>query len=41
MVEEWIDAEERRREWGEEYTAQNTLLHDLVSHPWKRLVANH
>ena len=30
-VEEWMDPEEMRREWGEEYAAQNSLLHSLVS----------
>jgi len=30
-VEEWMDPEEMRREWGEEYATQNSLLHNLVS----------
>lgn len=28
--EQWIDEEEMRREWGEAYTEQNSLLHNLV-----------
>lgn len=27
--EQWIDEEEMRREWGEAYTEQNSLLHNL------------
>ena len=30
--EHWIDEEEMRREWGEAYTEQNSLLHNLVCH---------
>ena len=26
-----MDEEEMKREWGEEYAAQNSLLHSLVS----------
>ena len=29
-AEDWIDPEEMRREWGEEYAAQNSVLHNLV-----------
>ena len=31
QVEECMDSEEMRREWGEEYAAQNSLLYSLVS----------
>ena len=32
-VDEWLDPDEMRREWGEEYAAQNSVLHSLVSVP--------